>query len=163
MKYKVLVAEADNIIEKRVRQANLAVDQNEDNVAKIALQNKIVPERKFASYKQQEIIQAQAVNLYEKIKKLKGKHEELKPKQQELIARADAAKAVKAIQTTINSFSTDDDDTIRGFARMEECIWTLEAEAKAGQAFAAHRRPRVNTILQLEVELQLERLKAAKA
>ncbi|MFP3126541.1 hypothetical protein OH784_28465 [Ectobacillus funiculus] len=46
---------------------------------------------------------------------------------------------------------------------MEECIWTLEAEAKAGQAFAAHRRPKVNTILQLEVELQLERLKAAKA
>ncbi|WP_129731773.1 hypothetical protein [Bacillus sp. OTU530] len=80
MKYKVLVAEADNIIEKRVRQANLAVDRNEDNVAKIALQNKIVPERKFASYKQQETIQAQAANLYEKIKKLKGKHEELKLK-----------------------------------------------------------------------------------
>lgn len=56
MKYKVLVAGAGNIIEKRVRQANLAVDRNEDNVAKIALQNKIVPERKFASYKQQETI-----------------------------------------------------------------------------------------------------------
>ena len=161
-KYEMLVEETQAIIEKRVRQANLAVDRNQDEIAKLALQDKIVQEQKFASYKQQqETIQAQTANLSEKVKELKDKYEELKLKQQELIARANTAKAVKAIQTTIHSFSTD--NAMRGFARMEDRILALEAEAKASQAFAAHRQPSVNTLLQPEVELQLEQLKAAKA
>jgi len=161
-KYEMLVAETQVIIEKRVRQANLAVDRNEDEVAKLALQDKIVQEQKLASYKQQqEAIQAQTAHLYEKVKELKDKYEELKLKQQELIARANAAKAVKAIQTTIHSFSAD--NAIRGIARMEERIWALEAEAKAGQAFAAPQQPSINALLQPEVEQQLEQLKAAKA
>ncbi|GAA3331393.1 PspA/IM30 family protein [Ectobacillus funiculus] len=145
-KYEMLVEETQAIIEKRVRQANLAVDRNQDEIAKLALQEKIVQEQKLASYKQQqETIQAQTANLSEKkVKELKDKYEELKLKQQELIARANTAKAVKAIQTTIHSFSTD--NAMRGFARMEDRILALEAEAKASQAFAAHRQPSVNTL-----------------
>lgn len=161
-KYEMLVEETQAIIEKRVRQANLAVDRNQDEIAKLALQEKIVQEQKLASYKQQqETIQAQTANLSEKVKELKDKYEELKLKQQELIARANTAKAVKAIQTAIHSFSAD--NAMRGFARMEDRILALEAEAKASQAFATHRQPSVNTLLQPEVEQQLEQLKAAKA
>lgn len=161
-KYELLVEETQAIIEKRVRQANLAVDRNEDEIAKLALQDKIVQEQKFASYKQQqETIQAQTANLYEKVKELKDKYEELKLKQQELIARANAANAVKAIQTTIHSFSAD--NAMRGFSRMEERILSLEAEAKASQAFAGPQQPSINALLQPEVEQQLEQLKAAKA
>lgn len=161
-KYEMLVVQTQDAVEKRLRQANLAVERNEDEIAKLALQDKIVQERKLASYKQQyDAMQAQTTNLYEKVKALQEKYEELKLKQQELIARAHAAKAVKEINTTIASFSAD--NAMRGFARMEERIWTLEAEAKASQELAAPHQPSMNPLLQAEVEQQLEQLKAVKS
>lgn len=149
-KCEALVAETEAVIEKRLRQANLAVERNEDEIAKMALHDKIVNERKLLSYKQQyEAAKEQTAYLQGKVQELKMKYEELQVKQQELIARASAAQA-------------QEDHAANGFLRAEEKIWALEAKAKAGEGFAPSSQPNVSALLQAEVEKELEQLKAAK-
>lgn len=158
---EALVVQAQAVVEKRLRQANLAIERNEDEAAKLALQDKIVNERRLLAYKQQyEAVQAKTAELQSKVKVLQEKYEELKLKQQELASRAHTAKAVQAIQTTISSFGAD--SAVQGFSRMEERIWALEAETKASQELAAPLQPSRNALLQAEAEQELEQLKEAK-
>lgn len=158
---EALIVQAQAVVEKRLRQANLAIERNEDEVAKLALQDKIVNERRLLAYKQQyEAVQAQTAELQSKVKVLQEKYEELKLKQQELASRAHTAQAVQVIQTTISSFGAD--SAVQGFSRMEERIWALEAETKASQVLAAPLQPSGNALLQAEAEQEFEQLKAAK-
>lgn len=158
---EALVVQAQAVVEKRLRQANLAIERNEDEAAKLALQDKIVNERSLLAYKQQsEAVQAKTAELQSKVKVLQEKYEELKLKQQELASRAYTAKAVQSIQTTISSFGAD--SVVQGFSRMEERIWALEAETKASQVLAVPPQPSRNALLQAEAEQELEQLKEAK-
>ena len=158
---EALVSQTQAAVKKRLQQANLAIERNEDEVAKLALQDKIVNERKLLAYKQQyEAVQAQTADLQSKVKALQEKHEELKLKQHELASRAHTAQAVQAIQTTVSSFGAD--SAVQGFSRMEERIWALEAKTKASQDLAAPFQPSGNSLLQAEAEQELEQLKAAK-
>jgi len=158
---EALIVQAQAVVEKRLRQANLAIERNEDEVAKLALQDKIVNERRLLAYKQQyDAVQAQTAELQSKVKALQEKYEELKLKQQELASRAHTAQAVQAIQTTISSFGAD--SAVQGFSRMEERIWALEAETKASQVLAAPLQPSGNALLQAEAEQEFEQLKATK-
>ncbi|MBE2949951.1 PspA/IM30 family protein, partial [Anoxybacillus flavithermus] len=52
-KYERLIADAKEMIEKRARQAKLAVEKNEEPIAKMALQEKIAYEKKLELYTQQ--------------------------------------------------------------------------------------------------------------
>lgn len=164
-KYETLVEEAEAIVVKRVRQAQLAVDRGEDEVAQVALQEKITQEKKLAMYKQQlEATKKQTALLYDQIGKMQETFKKLQYKKLVLISRANAAKALKSGQDTLASFQTE--HTLKGFARMEEYIQKLEAEAAASQYFQqAYTRdymPSVSSELQEEVQKELEKLKATK-
>lgn len=158
-KYNLLISETETVIEKRGRQAELAVSRGEVEIAKLALQEKILAEKKLHSYEQQfEIIHAKTNELVEQLQTLQQKYEELKLKKNELISRTNVAKTIKDIQQNSTSFNADNE--IKGFARMEEKVWELEAQNQAGNVISsvAHK-PAVNPLLADEVEVELQKLK----
>lgn len=164
-KYEAIIHEAEAVIAKRARQAQLAVDQNEEEIAKLALQDKISQEKKLAKAKEAfDITNKQTIIIYAQVKKLKETYEELKQKQLSLVARANAAQATNQVNQSLATFSPD--SAVKGFSRMEEQILNLEAKASASQSFYEMNRTKemmnLDKALQDEVQLELEKLKQAK-
>jgi phage shock protein A len=158
-KYSLLIASEQEMAGKRKRQAELAVSKGEEDIARLALQEKIVSERKLSVYIQQyEIIQEKTNELAGQLESLHRQYEELKLKKNELAARYQAATAIKNIQESTVSFKAD--QAISGFARMEEKVLEQESYIKAGHLLSANAyKPSVSPHLADEVELELENLK----
>jgi phage shock protein A len=161
-KYEVMLADTEKLINKRARQAQLAVDRNEDEIAKLALQDKIIHEHKLTKIKETfESTKKQTTLLYEQVKKLQDTYEELQQKKLALIARANAAQATHQVNQALVSFSPD--NAVKGFTRMEEQILHLEAKACANQQVYELTRPQSsayhNQALEQEVEQELAKLK----
>ncbi|MGZ0084369.1 PspA/IM30 family protein [Caldibacillus thermoamylovorans] len=131
-RYETLIAQAEATIEKRSRQAKLALERNEEAVAKLALRDKLLHEKKLEAYKQQyDAIKAKTAEVARRLQELRERYDELSAKQLELATRVNAARALKQIDTALASFSAD--EALRGFARMEERVIALEAEAAAAR------------------------------
>ncbi|WP_044736075.1 PspA/IM30 family protein [Geobacillus kaustophilus] len=131
-RYETLIAQAEATVEKRSRQAKLALERNEESVAKLALCDKLLYEKKLEAYKQQyEAIKAKTAEVANRLNQLRERYDELAAKQLELAARVNAAQALKQIDTALASFSAD--EALRDFARMEERVIALEAEAAAAR------------------------------
>ncbi|PGV56639.1 phage shock protein A [Bacillus cereus] len=164
-KYEALISETDALIAKRIRQAELAVSREEDQMAQLALQEKIVNEKKAELYrKQYEITKEQTATLYEQIDKLQKKYGELQYKELVLVSRLNAAQAIKESNTAIDSFHTE--STAKGFARIESYVQKLEAETAASNYFYNLNSPNQQEVLdqnlQEEVQRELEKLKENK-
>lgn len=72
-KYAALIAETEALAAKRARQAELAVSRNEDNIAQLALQEKVKNKNKATLYREQyKATKKQTAALYEQINKLQG-------------------------------------------------------------------------------------------
>ncbi|PEC52051.1 phage shock protein A [Bacillus cereus] len=164
-KYEALISETDALIAKRTRQAELAVSREEDHMAQLALQEKIVNEKKAELYRQQyEITKEQTATLYEQIDKLQKKYGELQYKELVLVSRLNAAQAIKESNRAIDSFHTE--STAKGFARIESYVQKLEAETAASNYFYNMKSPNQQEVLdqnlQEEVQRELEKLKENK-
>ncbi|WP_138493651.1 PspA/IM30 family protein [Paenibacillus pinistramenti] len=132
-KYEALVSDTKAVISKRARQAELAVERGEEQIAQMALRDKLLHESKLQNYlNQQHEVKRQTANLMEDIRHLKEVYEELKVRKDYLISRLNAAQAQSEIHSTLRSFNPD--QISRGFARIEEKVWQLEANAGAGNA-----------------------------
>ncbi|WP_259383821.1 PspA/IM30 family protein, partial [Bacillus thuringiensis] len=164
-KYEALISETNALIAKRTRQAELAVSREEDHMAQLALQEKIVNEKKAELYRQQyEITKEQTATLYEQIDKLQKKYGELQYKELVLVSRLNAAQAIKESNRAIDSFHTE--STAKGFARIESYVQKLEAETAASNYFYNMKSPNQQEVLdknlQEEVQRELEKLKENK-
>ncbi|MED1091806.1 PspA/IM30 family protein [Bacillus paramycoides] len=164
-KYEALISETDALIVKRTRQAELAVSREEDHMAQLALQEKIVNEKKAELYrKQYEITKEQTATLYEQIDKLQKKYGELQYKELVLVSRLNAAQAIKESNRAIDSFHTE--SSAKGFARIESYVQKLEAETAASNYFYNLKSPNQQEVLdqnlQEEVKRELEKLKENK-
>ncbi|MED0978133.1 PspA/IM30 family protein [Bacillus paramycoides] len=164
-KYEALISETDALIAKRTRQAELAVSREEDHMAQLALQEKIVNEKKAELYrKQYEITKEQTATLYEQIDKLQKKYGELQYKELVLVSRLNAAQAIKESNRAIDSFHTE--SSAKGFARIESYVQKLEAETAASNYFYDLKSPNQQEVLdqnlQEEVKRELEKLKENK-
>ncbi|WP_305927118.1 PspA/IM30 family protein [Bacillus mycoides] len=164
-KYEALISETDALIAKRTRQAELAVSREEDQMAQLALQEKIVNEKKAELYrKQYEITKEQTATIYEQIDKLQRKYGELQYKELVLVSRLNAAQAIKESNRAIDSFHTE--STAKGFARIESYVQKLEAETAASNYFSKLKSPNQQEVLdqnlQEEVQRELEKLKENK-
>ncbi|PDZ04126.1 phage shock protein A [Bacillus cereus] len=164
-KYEALISETNALIAKRTRQAELAVSREEDHMAQLALQEKIVNEKKAELYRQQyEITKEQTATLYEQIDKLQKKYGELQYKELVLTSRLNAAQAIKESNRAIDSFHTE--STAKGFARIESYVQKLEAETAASNYFYNMKSPNQQEVsdqnLQEEVQRELEKLKENK-
>ena len=129
-RYETLIAQAEATIEKRSRQAKLALERNEEAVAKLALRDKLLYEKKLEAYKQQyDAIKAKTAEVANRLNQLRERYDELAAKQLKLATRVNAAQALKQIDSALASFSAD--EALRGFVRIEERVIALEAEAAA--------------------------------
>lgn len=118
-RYETLIAQAEATIEKRSRQAKLALERNEEAVAKIALRDKLLYEKKLEAYKQQyDAIKAKTAEVANRLNQLRERYDELAAKQLELATRVNAAQALKQIDSALASFSAD--EALRGFVRIEK-------------------------------------------
>jgi phage shock protein A len=157
-KYKALLTETEAMIAKRMRQAELAVDKGDEKIAQMAIQEKIKYEKNLALYKEQyESIKQQTPTLYEQIKKLEEKYNDMQSKKLALISRANAAQAIKNINQTLSLHNAE--SIAQGFSCIEERIWRMEADAKASGYTALTQKDIFEDDVQEEVKKELERIK----
>ncbi|MBP3961822.1 PspA/IM30 family protein [Paenibacillus lignilyticus] len=131
-----LIAETEAIIEKRDRQAKLAVKQDEEHIAKLALQEKLMHEKKLAAYSAQyATIQEQTKLLEERIGRLLVQSEEYNHRRLLLASRANVASSLKELNQNVVSFQTE--NVAKGFARAEDRILMIEAEMEAMAHFSS--------------------------
>lgn len=165
-KYENLIEETVQMIVKRNRQIQLAVDKNEDKIAKLAIQDRIKQEEKLKTYQQQsDTIQSQTVALCEQLEILKEKYDELQNRKLVLVSRADVAKVSNEMSRKL--VTNTPERAMKGFARMEDQILQLEAKAKANRYLTKTQISKhfykMDTVFDDEVEKELERVKKVKA
>ncbi|MED4225343.1 PspA/IM30 family protein [Neobacillus cucumis] len=135
-KQAALISQTKALVDKRTRQAKLAIEQGEEAIAKLAVQEKLNQEKTLQLYVDQlESLKGQTQILVEKLDQLKETYNQLQQKKILLASRANVAQSMKQIQKVTVSFNTD--DVARGVARAEEKILLMEAEVQAGNQFAA--------------------------
>ncbi|KKI93502.1 hypothetical protein WQ54_04555 [Bacillus sp. SA1-12] len=164
-KQAALILETKNIVEKRNRQAKLAVEHEEDSIAKLAIQEKLLHEKQLSLYQQQyDAIQGQTQLLKEKVSELLEIYYELQNKKVLLASRVNVAQSIKQIQNTTASFQTE--TIARGVARAEERILLMEAEVQAGShlvnPLAQHEASFRNYVNEEELNRELDKLKGEK-
>jgi phage shock protein A len=162
-KFSVLILETKNVLDKRTRQAKLAIDQGEDAIAKLAVQEKLTHENQLSVYQQQyEAIQGQTEMLKEKLCEMQNTYNELQHKKVLLASRANVAQSMKQIQKATASFQTD--TIARGVVRAEERILLMEAEVQAATQFTSpliqHDRTYQNYANEEELNREIEKLKS---
>ncbi|MEH7377520.1 PspA/IM30 family protein [Neobacillus drentensis] len=134
-KQAALISETKALVDKRTRQAKLAIEQGDEAMAKLAVQEKLNHDRQLQLYEEQlESIKGQTQILIEKLDELKETYNQMQQKKILLASRANVAQSIKQIQKATVSFQTD--DIARGVARAEERILMMEAEVQAGNQFA---------------------------
>ncbi|MEH7119356.1 PspA/IM30 family protein [Neobacillus vireti] len=134
-KQAALISETKSVVDKRTRQAKLAIEQGDEVMAKLAVQEKLNNENQLQLYVDQlESIKGQTQILIEKLNQLKETYNQMQHKKILLASRANVAQSMKQIQKVTVSFHTD--DIARGVARAEEKILMMEAEVQAGHQFS---------------------------
>ncbi|MDQ0201892.1 PspA/IM30 family protein [Neobacillus ginsengisoli] len=157
-KQAALILETEGLLAKRVRQAKLAIERGEDEMAKLAVQEKLVHQEQLSLYKEQlEAIKEQTRNLIEKLNQLKETYNEMQHKKLLLASRVNVAQSINQIQKASFSFQTD--NIGRGIARAEERILLMEAQVQAGNQFSTPILERLDFVNDEEVEKEMEKLK----
>ncbi|MEH7094965.1 PspA/IM30 family protein [Neobacillus vireti] len=135
-KQAILISQLKTLVDKRTRQAKLAIEHGEEAIAKLAVQEKLTQEKQLHLYQEQlEALKGQTKILVEKLDELKETYNQLQHKKVLLASRANVAQSMKQIQKATVSFHTD--DIARGVARAEDRILMMEAEVQAGNQFTA--------------------------
>jgi phage shock protein A len=133
-KQAALILETKALVEKRTRQAKLALEQGEETIARLAVQEKLSHEKQLSLYEQQyNAIEDQTAILKQKLNELQQAYNDLQHKKILLASRANVAQSIKQIQKVSSSFQTD--NILRGVARAEDQILLMESEVQAGSQF----------------------------
>lgn len=165
-KWKALVEELEQRITKRNRQAQLALDHGDENIARQAIEDKQFSETKVQEYRAlYENTKDQVAILFGQLKELKDKFYELRNKKFHLVSRANVAKAVKDINQALVTIDTE--SAAKGFTRIEEKIMMMEADSQALQQIRrvygdANYEYLHNAEKNEKVEQELEKLRLAR-
>ncbi len=164
-KQAALIMDTKNVIDKRTRQAKLAIQHGDEQMAKLAVQEKLSYEKQLTVFQQQfEAIQGQTQMLKDKLQEFQEIYSELQHKKVLLASRANVAQSLKQIQNATASFQTD--TIARGVVRAEEQILLMEAEVQAGNQFispfAQHDGYYRNYVNEDELNSELEKLRNEK-
>lgn len=161
-KQATLILDTKALVEKRMRQAKLAMDRGEETMAKLAVQEKLTHEKQLALYEEQyETIKNQTEALKEKLVELQQAYQQLEHKKILLASRANVAQSMKQIQKATSSFQTD--NILKGVARVEDHILWMEAEVQVGNQYFSPLVKYDSTLVDdEEVNNELAKLKSEK-
>jgi phage shock protein A len=153
--------EAVSMAAKRDRQVKLALSEGEDEMARRALIDKKRYEARAQEY---EALYKQAADaaarMREKLNELKDEFYKMRAKKYALMSRAQVAQAQKQVNQALVGFASE--SASRGFARMEEKVLRMEAEAEiSGQWRHVHQSPR--DVEHDEIDAELARIKSSLA
>jgi phage shock protein A len=164
-KFEAVIESTIDRVQKRARQAELAVERGEDQIARLAIEDKLQQEKKLRLYEgQYHTIKNQTNLLYDELDKLKEKYDELQDRKLLLVSRMTAAKVSNDISQVLSSINPD--RAVKGFIRVEEEILKLEAKSQANQYFTKANAGRIENVLGTysheDVEKELEKLKSSR-
>jgi phage shock protein A len=137
--------EALALVEKRDRQVKLALSQGEEELARRALLDKKQYEARAKEYEALYLSANEAAQqMREKLAELKDEFYKMRAKKFTLMSRAQVARTQKQVNQAIVGIGSE--TASRGFARMEEKVLRMEAEAELSGQWKLHRQ----TLEQLE-------------
>ncbi|TBL71418.1 PspA/IM30 family protein [Paenibacillus thalictri] len=138
-KFQQQVEEAQDMVNRRTEQAMKALEQNNEELARRALQDKKEHQQRYDEMKQQyDIAKTNADQLRKQLQEMKDEFHKMKLKKETLVARAEAAKAQKQINQAMSGFGTD--NAAKGFDRMSQKVLQMEAEAEASKELRSSSR-----------------------
>ncbi|GAQ19422.1 phage-shock protein [Oceanobacillus picturae] len=124
--------DAQAMVEKRQKQAEQAIEAGNDDLARRALEDKKDHEATATTLNESwERAEQDATSLRSKLDEMKKEYQEMKLKKDSLKARAESAKTRTKMNRTMSSIGND--DSKRGFERMEEKVMQFEAEAETSE------------------------------
>lgn len=134
-KQATLIRETKELVVKRTRQANLALDLGEESIVKVAIEEKLMYENHLEIYEQQyETIKEQTNSLKEQLNEFENIFMTLQNKKILLASRANVASSMKQIQSMSANFETG--TILKGISQAEDRILLMESEVQANRQFA---------------------------
>ncbi len=147
--------DAKVMVDKRQEQAVKAVDAGKDDLARRALQDKKEYESQAQLLNESyEKAKEDSETLKSKLKEMKKEYQQMQLKKDTLQARAESAKTRTKINRTMSSIGND--NSKRGFERMEEKVLQFEAEAETTEDLSKENRSLDDELAELDSDVDDE-------
>lgn len=160
-KHKALLQGSADIIEKRTRQARLALKHGEEDMARLAIEEKLRTEHQHEAYQlQYEQITEQTRQLKAKMAELHEQYGEVQHRKSLLAARANVAQSMIYMQQAAHPVQTD--AIMRGVGRAEDQVLLMESRVQAGNLYPTSRPATQSSAISEDViQQELDKLRTA--
>jgi phage shock protein A len=158
---RLQVMQAEQMKEKREQQALIALKAGEEDIAKLALQEKILHEEKAAQYSElYEQSKHSVIELEDQLAQLKADYQEVAAKRGYYQARIETVRLQQQMNARMSGVTGS--QTPRMFARLEDKVSDMELEARTLRDVRRAGREALYTAgaaVQSALELELDKLK----